>query len=223
MNLKNLLIIAFLFSCLPYHSFAQDKSINPLALNTKDNSKHKTFLFTLGTGISDPIKGGRYWNEDWRASYVFSGSLFAYLNQNVLFGVRCAYNNWAVNETEITKNYPSSVAWASIKGNTNILEIVPSFRFILSDEFNKTNIFFQFGAGSYMLKGNYNLSGSFQFDSTSPTVTYAASDNYKFSKPGLSMGYGIKGGKFEILPLYNVIFTDRDPTHYVTFNLSLSF
>ena len=178
---------------------------------------------SFGTGISVPIKGSRYWNQYWEPSYMVNAGLFTYLNSNILFGVRGAYNSWVVNPNEVTKNYSSMVAWGTVKGNSTIIEVSPTIRFITSDEYNKTNLFLQIGVGYYWIKGNYNFNGTYQHDDNAPLVYYSGSNSYKMNMPGFSLGYGLKGGRFEILPLYNVIFTNQDPTHYVSVNLNLNF
>jgi hypothetical protein len=209
-------LILLLASCLLLlNTFAQDNSAE---------YQIKSMSVTLYTGISVPVRGIRYYNDGWEPEYLVGGNVFFHINNYLLAGIRVNFNHWLASPKGLTKNYPSSVDWTSIKGHANVIEIVPSFRIILSDEYNKTNLFLQFGGGFFNLQGTYLINGTI-LDNLSNSTAYYYIDNktFHFNKAGLNLGLGIKAGKIEIFPLYSVIFTPEDPTHFVTLNLGYHF
>lgn len=215
----------------------------------KNNNRplKKNFLFNISLGTSVPVKGKDYWNSSWNPDYIFSGSTYYRIGNRFLIGLRGAYNYWLPKESTITENYnqltvtasPSPVnpveaekylelvEWTSNNGEATVIEATPALRFIISDENIKTNLFMHLGIGMSHYKGDINYGGYYKvFDESGKQVkqyNYSNIQSYKFSKPILSTGFGIKGGYFEVLPMYNVVFTEISPTHYFTFNLGISF
>ena len=166
-----------LFSTL----FAQDNSSSTTLANNK-------FAFTINTGISAPINGNSYWNLDWKSNYLLAFSGYYTLNKNELIGIRLCYDHWLPNEFAITgnisnfrigyftnpdyqgivanyaeaANYLGSAEWSEDKGQANIIELMPSFRYILVHEYMKSNLFLQFSAGMCYYSASWNFSGNSQ-------------------------------------------------------------
>ena len=103
-------------------------------------------------------------------------------------------------------NVPGDVEEGSGAG---VIELVPSIRYVLEPERTKiNNLFGHLGLGFYF------FSSSIEFTPTGQTQKQKLeTDDNKF---GLSVGGGITIGKFEICPLYHIVFTEEDPTYYIT-------
>ena len=206
-----LLLILFFFNISLLSSFAQDS-----------NSEYriKSLCVTVYSGISVPIRGGNYWNQYWEYEYLVGGNVFVHLNNQILAGIRLNFNHWLNDENALAKNYPLIVG-QKISGDCNVIEIVPSLRIILSDEYNKSNLFLQFGGGYFYLEGNYPIAYIEYINNTNVISTY--NQTFNFNKPGVNLGLGIKAGKVEIFPLYSIMFTPHEPTQFITLNLGYHF
>ena len=193
------------------------------AQNSTSEYQIKSLSVTLYSGISVPIKGTRYFNDNWEPEYLVGGNAFVHINNYLLVGLRCNFNHWLTNVSALTKNYPTNVDWTSIKGHVNVIEIVPSFRIILSDDYNKSNLFLQIGGGYFNIQGTYAIAGTFQEIASIPAFYYNDTKTFHFNEPGLNLGLGIKAGKVEIFPSYSLVFTPDDPTQFLTLNLGYHF
>jgi hypothetical protein len=206
---------------LPYSLFAQDNNV--ISNYRIDYKPHPSFSLSIYTGISVPVKGDRYWNAVWSPNYLIGAGFFKYLDNDILFGLRLSYNHWIVDQYALTKDLPLGIEWAAIEGSSNTIEVVPSLRIILAEEYKKSNIFMQIGAGVFNIKGNYSYYGTLQYKEKYPPVIYSAEKKYEFTKAGIELGLGLKSGRVEILPIFNVVFSERNPTAYLSFNLGLTF
>lgn len=215
------LFILFGLICLGL--FAQENSNPGNADNSKTSNKHITF--SIYSGMSVPIKGANYWNNYWGPNYLFAANTFIPLNRRLSAGLRVGFNHWIEDQYALTKDYPSETVWGKIDGHINILEVSPSVRYILTDEYRKSNLFLQAGVGYTYMTGSWILSGGvYKKDDSTPEKKYPeVNENFTFKKPNANIGIGIKGGRIEIMALYNLIFTSQEPTQYVTVNFGLSF
>ncbi len=202
------LYLIILLSFIAYSSsiFAQ---INP---QQPEKEKHRLLSGNIFTGVSVPIKGINYWNKYWSPSYLGGASIFAYLTNDLLIGLRLNYNHWLADQDALAKDFPEAALIGEMKGEVHIIDIEPSVRYIIFDEYRKSNIFLQLGGGYINVKGNFKVD---------PVANLPVS--YQYTKTGVSGGIGIKGGFIEILPLYNIIFSDQSPTHYLSINIGVTF
>jgi hypothetical protein len=189
----------------------------------KPEYHHKLLTVSLYTGISAPLKGTDYWNGDWEPEYLLGGSIFTHINDYIMAGVRLNYNHWLDDEYSLTKKYPSETVWTTLSGHVNLIEIVPSFRIIMSDEYNKTYMFMQLGGGYYNMQGSYVIEGTIKMPDNTPAGYYYDTKTFNFNTAGFDLGLGIKSGLIEIMPMYNVMFTPKNPTHYFTLNFGVNF
>lgn len=153
---------------------------------------------------------------------MFAGSVFAKVHKRLLLGLRLEYSHWLGDQYALTGDYPQTYEWAVIKAGADIIEVSPVARYILFSEYRKSNAFLQVGVGYYHIHGSYNLSGEY-YDNKNNIIYINPNNSWNYSKAGISVGCGIKAGFVEILPLYNIIFTNQSCTQYLTLNVGLDF
>ena len=209
-----LLLLLFTFNISLLTSFAQ---------NNDSDYQIKSSSVTLYSGISVPIRGGRYWNHNWEPEYLVGGNVFVHLNKRILAGIRFNFNHWLIHPNAVTEGYPSGIDWTVTTGHANVIEVVPSFRIILSDEYNKSNLFLQFGGGYFNLQGNYSIAGTQYDNNGNPINNFSNANTFHYNNLGLNLGLGIKAGRVEIFPLYSIMFTPQEPTNFITLNVGYHF
>jgi hypothetical protein len=226
---------------------AQERSLQEKYKEVKPS--HKTYSFSVTTGLSVPVEGDRYWNSYWSPSYLVSGTVFWYISNRIGIGMKFGYNNWETNEDNITGrisemrvscspqgSYDYNEAqrsleyaeWPTNSGNANIIEVIPAIRYIIFSEYNKSSIFLQAGYGYSRYTGKVDYSGYYQiYDSDNGNLLkqydFTNYKSYGFANNELSLGIGLLAGRIEILPTYNIMYTTGAPTHFVNINMGLGF
>ena len=184
---------------------------------TSVTSYAQQMFYSVNIGISKATGDG---SEDWNLGLCIGGNGFYPVNSNISIGGRIAYNRWTPNIDRIEENEPS-ITWDA-SGSATIIEIVPSLRLTASaSETQNVNFFGQFGTGVFLLNMDAKITG------TDNGETYDLSAaNQSESKLGISLGGGLIIGKtgskrFEILPLYHIIFTEDESTKYYSINIGM--
>ena len=124
-----------------------------------------------------------------------------------------AYNYFSKDTGELEDAYPDFDFDESMK----IFEIVPMLRFApVASEDSPPRIFIQAGYGLFNFKSTLEVSRNGQ----------SVSDTYSESDGGLSLGIGFVFGKnkeyqFELLPCYNIVYSEGESTKYFSVNLGI--
>jgi len=187
-----------------------------IVLVTSFTSYAQQMSYSVNAGISKAVGDG---SEDWNLGFCISGNGFYPVTPNILIGGRIAYNRWTPNIDRIEENEPS-ITWDA-SGSATIIEIVPSLRLTApTSETQTVNFFGQLGTGFFLLNMDAKITG------TDNGNTYDLSADRSESKFGISLGGGLIIGKtgskrFEILPLYHIIFTKDESTKYYSLNIGI--
>lgn len=174
----------------------------------------------ISPAISSPIIGTKYWNKNF-GTYYGGTVYYKFIIKNKLsFGPILTYNHWVKNEERMT-DYDTEYIW-NIKGALDMGDVSIMCRYSLVREFKKTELYLQGAAGYRYIKGFYNISGTKQIDDN--TQAYKKNEkDFEFYNPGLNFGFGIRSGRLEMFPSYNIVFTKEQPTQYVNINIGLVF
>ena len=142
---------------------------------------------------------------------------FYHYNDFLLIGARVAYNRWGANEEQ----WEEAGFAADVDGHMSSFEVVPQVRYlIMPDGTRSLNFFGQAGLGIYRIATDVNV------DFKSGPITSISAEEANFEL-GLCFGGGItleKGGlKYEIRPMYHIVFTERDSFNYFTVTGGIAF
>ncbi len=181
----------------------------------------KRSSFSIGGGVSLPTgEGSRFWHTGW---YLGFGA-YGYLNRNIMLGGMISYHRWTPDEAELTEFMDNlgfrGISW-DISGGASIFAIVPSIKVMGPwTETQSVNVFGQLGFGLFMIDFDGTVRGTYLGKTLQERLKETT------TKPGFSISAGIVIGKmgdlrFEIVPSYNIIFTDEENTHFVTIGLLL--
>ena len=197
---------------IPQPTRVQNQPVRTSRPSMANSGTKKTFI-GVGGGVSQPIGDG---SEYWKMGFWGGGNVFVKTSSNLFFGGRVAYNVWNPNTDELTRGYSSSGVNFEVSGNAKVLEVIPAVRLGFPISPDQSSMFFaQAGYGIYKLDADIEVSGSYMGSSSSYTIEMSE------SKSGVSFGGGImiakKGGiGFEILGLYNIIFSEGSKTKFWT-------
>ena len=182
-----------------------------IILPTAGVSYAQEMPFIVSGGISKMVgEGSEYWNT----GFSVGGSRFYPVSSIFYLGGRFAYNRWTPNEKELTKEFAGyGIDW-DISGSATIYEVVPSIR--ISEPMANTqsgNFFVQLGLGYFLVSLNAIVRGYYMGRSVEASIEDSG------DKFGLNLGGGFFVGKigsirFEVLPLYYIIFTEDETSKY---------
>ena len=101
-------------------------------------------------------------------------------------------------------------------GQTTIIEILPSVRYVLGFPMSPVKVFGQLGAGMYMWKNEFEVKGF-------PIKTKDDGSDF-----GISVGAGVRAklgplAGLTVLPLYHIIMTEEKNTTYLSLNVGIVF
>jgi len=154
-----------------------------------------TPAYTVPTGdFSDSSKPG----------FGIAGEVFLGLPLfPVEVGGRAAYNHFGAGE-----DFES--------GHTNIIEILPSIRYVIAPPLSPVKVFVQVGAGLYKWSNEFDVKG----------IPVAAKDDG--TDFGVSVGAGVRAKLGPLtgitaMPMYHIIMTEDENTTYLSLNVGLVF
>ena len=166
----------------------------------------------LNAGISMPSGDG---SEYWNTGFAVGANVFFKASSSMLIGGRIAMNRWTPNEDELLSDAGVSGSGVDISGSATIIEFVPAIRFCPSPDAD-TKFFGHAGLGLFSMSMESTIS------SMGREITVATSE----SNLGMSLGGGVvfgsgEGMKFEICPLYHIVFTEVESTKYISLNVGI--
>lgn len=186
--------------------------------------------FGIDGGFSKALGEG---SKDWVIGFHVGLNGFVPLflqNPHILVGGYYSYNRFTPDEVKLARNY--EYVDFDISGGISIFEFVPSIRILINPSEEKNSIFFmQTGIGHFHYVKNVKIKGTYTGkDFWGNEYRYYTTENIKDSSDdiGISFGGGFtirKEGKlrFEILPLYHIIFTEEESTQYLTLSIGFKF
>ncbi len=168
------------------------------------------------TGGSSYPTGDR--NQSWNTGFCIGGNLFTYsdINPSVLLSCRLAYNRWSI---DADKYFGHSYAdnYSDVSGSLSIVEISPAARIITTKDKTKNfDLFAQFGFGYYLWDSKIEAT-----DISHGTNTKIFYENSEKEFAGSFGGGIIIANKFEIMPLFHVIFREGKNNKFGTLNLGI--
>jgi hypothetical protein len=194
-----------------------------------------TFIFSLlispiyAQQLKLSVDGGlsRFVGQDYERfnwGFEVGGHLMFYLDDNVLLGIRGAYNRATPEDDKFSINN-TTLSSKDVEGSAWVVEAIPTIRLTTNYPMSLVNFFAQAGAGLYVLSNEITVSGQTSLDSSAVTQIFGESSRGRF---GLQGGAGFSFGSpdvatFDVFSLFNLIFTDNTTRKYFTINLGLSF
>ncbi len=105
-------------------------------------------------------------------------------------------------------------------GEQDVVEIVPSIRYVFGPPLSPVKVFGQFGVGAYMW--DQKLEAVKSMVSSLPDIEDDGTDF------GISIGAGVRAKLGPLtgitaMPIYNIIFTEDENTTYLSLNVALTF
>ncbi len=173
-------------------------------------------------GAVSKIIGSDFNDFNW--GFSVGGHLLFYIDDNILLGIRGAYNRWTPDEVDFSENV-SDLFSGDVEGNAWSVEIIPTLRLTTNYPMSFINFFAQAGAGVYILSDEVVVSGT---TSTDDPVQQIFGDGTR-GRFGIQLGGGFSLGSsqfasIDIFSLYNLVFAgSEDALQYFTINLGLSF
>ena len=177
---------------------------------TQTFSYSQKVTYTAGLGFAKLTGHG---GEPWNLGFTLAGQGFYHLTSNILVGARVAYNRFAPDVGYLTRINVTGLEYV-VSGSASIFELLPNVRFMFPTSGAQSLSFFtQAGFGLYLTSFSASVEASIDGLSVKETCEHSE------SQFGLNLGAGIiiaqiKGWRFEILPLYHIIFTEGSKTNY---------
>lgn len=180
--------------------------------------------FRLGVdGAVTNLVGSNTSEFNW--GFGVGGHLLFYIDDNILLGVRGAYNRWTPNEGDFTSSV-GDIFSEDVKGSAWVVEMIPTLRLTTNYPMSFVNLFAQAGAGIYILNNKITVTGTSVVDEAPVEEVFGQGTRGRF---GLQAGGGFSFGNQQVISidafsLYNLVFAGNGTAlQYFTINLGLSF
>jgi hypothetical protein len=173
-------------------------------------------------GAVSNIVGSNLSEFNW--GFAVGGHLLFYIDDNILIGIRSAYNRWTPDKGDFSSSV-SDLFSGDVKGSAWAVEIIPTLRLTTNYPMSFVNFFVQGGAGLYILNDKITFSGTSAVDAAPVEEVFGDGTRGRF---GLQAGGGFSFGSpqsisVDLFSLYNIIFAGNESAiQYITFNLGLS-
>lgn len=183
-----------------------------------------TFCEGLRIGIDAGVSNSNISGTDgWNTGFAIAANLYYAPTNNIIFGLRSAYNRWSPDADSFLNQLPLNLANGEINGSATLWEIVPAIRIATNIAQSQVGLFGHFGAGLFIISTDVDGEGNVENSPFSQNLVDSTENVW-----GISMGLGISIGRFrglalEILPLYHVLDLNDSPRQYYTISLGLSY
>lgn len=173
-------------------------------------------------GAVSNIVGSNLSEFNW--GFAVGGHLLFYVDDNILLGIRTAYNRWTPDKGDFSSSV-SDLLSGDVKGSAWAVEIIPTLRLTTNYPMSFVNVFAQAGAGIYILNDKVTVSGTSAIDAAPVQEVFGENTRGRF---GLQAGGGLSFGNPQVISvdafsLYNLVFAGNKSTiQYFTINLGLS-
>lgn len=183
-----------------------------------------TFCEGLRVGVDAGVSNSNISGTDvWNTGFTIAANLFYAPTNNIIFGLRSAYNRWSPDADSFLNQLPLNLTDGEINGSATLWEIVPAIRIATNIAQSQVGLFGHFGAGLFIIATDVDGEGNLESSPFSQNLVDSTENVW-----GISMGLGISIGRFlglalEILPLYHVLDLNDSPRQYYTISLGLSY
>ena len=183
--------------------------------------KAQQLRLSIDVGVSN-IVGSNLNEFNW--GFAVGGHLFFYIDDNILLGIRGAYNRWTPDNTDFSENV-GDLASGDVKGSAWAVELIPTLRLTTNYPMSFVNLFAQAGAGVYILSNDVTVTGTSVVDAAPIEEVFGEGARGRF---GLQAGGGFSFGNpqvisVDVFSLYNLIFAGNSSAiQYFTINVGLS-
>lgn len=155
----------------------------------------------------------------WDLGFCVEGNTFYQLAPGISLGMFIAFNKWTPDETELIESMSLTnlgIDW-DISGAATIIESGPLIRLgTTGAESQDVNLFGQIGLSFSQTNSEVTVKGSY-IGSTVEVSTHGSENRF-----ALSIGGGVViNRRFEILPLYYIVFTEGEKTKYFSLNIGV--
>jgi hypothetical protein len=174
-------------------------------------------------GAVSKMIGSDFTDFNW--GFSVGGHFLFYIDDNILLGIRGAYNRWTPDEDDFSESV-SNLFSGDVEGNAWSVEIIPTLRLTTNYPMSFINFFAQAGAGVYILSDEVVVKGISTTDDSPVQQIFGEGTRGRF---GIQLGGGFSLGSsrfasIDIFSLYNLVFAgSEDALQYFTINLGLSF
>lgn len=178
------------------------------------------FSIGVNSGVSNSNVSG---TDNWNTGLAIGVHLFYAPSDNIIFGLRTAYNRWSPDADSFLNELPVDVTDSEIEGSGTVWEIVPSIRIATNIPGSQVGLFGHFGAGLFVISSDITAEGTSGGAPFSQEMIDSTENVW-----GITMGLGISIGRLygfgiEFLPLYNVVDINNSPRQYYTISLGISY
>lgn len=165
--------------------------------------KAATIRLSIDGGVSKQV--GQLFN-DYNWGFNLGGNAFFFIGNNVLYGIRVAYNRWTPQSEEFKESVTNLIN-GKVSGSSFTWEFLPSLR-LTTDFPVGLNVFAQGGAGFYVINTQTTLTGTNSVTDTLIHKSFGVGTSGRF---GVQMGGGLSFGSptfvsIDVLSLYNFVF-----------------
>ncbi len=164
--------------------------------------------------------------NDFNWGFGVGGHLFFYIDDNILLGLRGAYDRWTPDNSDFENN-TTDIVNTNVSGNAWAVEIIPTLRLATNYPMSVVNLFAQAGAGIYILNDKITVKGNSVIDSAAVQSVFGEGTRGRF---GIQAGGGFSFGNpqslsIDVFSLYNLVFAESESQNtlqYFTINLGIS-
>lgn len=154
------------------------------------------------------------------------GHIFFYIDDNILLGIRGAYDRWTPDNSDFEQNV-GNIVNADVSGSAWAVEMIPTLRLATHYPMSAVNLFAQAGAGIYILNDKITVNGTSVIDSAPVESIFGSGTRGRF---GIQAGGGFSFGSpqslsIDVFSLYNLVFAETENLNtlqYITINLGIS-
>lgn len=182
------------------------------------------FCEGLRVGINAGVSNSNISGTDaWNTGFAIAANLYYAPTNNIIFGLRTAYNRWSPDADSFLNQLPIILTDGEINGSATLWEIVPAIRIATNIAQSQVGLFGHFGAGLFIITTDVGSEGHLESSPFSQKLVDSTENVW-----GISMGLGISIGRIaglalEILPLYHVLDLNASPRQYYTISLGVSY
>jgi hypothetical protein len=169
-------------------------------------------------GVSKQI--GQFY-DDFNWGFDLGGDVFFYLDQNILFGLRVAYNRWTPSDSDFVDEF-TGLMNGHVSGHAFSWEFIPTLRLTTNFPTSLVNLFVQGGAGLFVINDKTTITGT-TTGGIPLDQTFGSGSRGRF---GVQMGGGFEFGNpksisVDVFSLYNIVFIGGESSTFKYFVINL--
>jgi hypothetical protein len=189
-----------------------------LVLSNFSVTKAASLRLEIEGGVSKQV--GQFY-DDFNWGFDLGGDIFFYLDNNVLLGIRVAYNRWTPSDSDLVKDFTGLVN-GNVSGHAFSWEFIPTFRLTTDVTTSPVNLFLQGGAGLYVINNKTTITGT-TTGGIPLDKTFGSGSRGRF---GVQMGGGFAFGNpefisIDVFSLYNIVFIGGESSTFKYFVINL--